>query len=362
MKFLLLLLFIAFVQSFTAYRSFETLSLSTCHKGQKHRISVMDLNIAMNMKNEGAVVETKSSSSSSNNISKRLILIRHGRTHMNEYLSKPGSQWGDENFTDVGLPDQLYRDSPLCQKGIEQAQGLYRQIQIATAGSKEGKNENDPTAYCVDDIDLVVVSPLTRTFQTLEYALLPHFKKKKNQNNADADEDHVQKPCQYRMPIVSLPLASERVYLKSDLGLPLDELRLKFPYAQFDEEFKSFEDEWWFTVTDKEKEDRTQSSLNNGIHSFNSLHISEYKEWRPISQNQTYEYLGEPDLQFNQRMVALYEWLDQRDEKCICMISHWGVLEWLTGLDFQNCEWREVEFDVVDDKVSRIKDDVCKKG
>lgn len=45
---------------------------------------------------------------------KRIVLIRHGCTYMNEYLSIPGSRWGDPNFTDVFTdPEDIakYRDS-----------------------------------------------------------------------------------------------------------------------------------------------------------------------------------------------------------------------------------------------------------
>ena len=37
------------------------------------------------------------------NTNKRLILIRHGRTYMNEYLATPGTRWGDVSSIDVSL-------------------------------------------------------------------------------------------------------------------------------------------------------------------------------------------------------------------------------------------------------------------
>ena len=35
----------------------------------------------------------------------RLLLVRHGRTFMNEHLSQPGKAWGDPGFVDPGLWD-----------------------------------------------------------------------------------------------------------------------------------------------------------------------------------------------------------------------------------------------------------------
>ena len=296
---------------------------------------------------------------------------------MNEYLATPGSQWGEPNFTDVGLSDDLYRDSPLSELGKNQAMELYHKIDssLGSSGGDVGCGNNTVSSsgdgidsYCVDDIELVVLSPLTRAFQTLEYALLPHLKKQEGgkegegeqlqgqgQGLNEIDEDRT---CnfngKYKVPILSTPLASERVYLKSDLGLTLNELKIKFPYAQFDD-LQDFEDEWWFTVKPSSSlasasSSSTTTSSTTRIHKFNTLTESGYTEWRPSSQNQSYSCFGEPDEQFNQRMIELYKLIESRDENCICIISHWGVLDWLTGLDFANCEWKEIRFEDVKKK------------
>ncbi len=314
------------------------------------------------------------SSSDQDLLKKKLILIRHGKTYMNEYLATEGSQWGDANFTDVGLNDYLYKDSQLSPFGVQQAKKLCSKIATGASTIVEEKKYE----YCIDDIDLIIVSPLTRTFQTLEYALLPHLKKQTQQqenehddnddDNDDNDDDTKKlsssslpwslSSLEYKVPIISSPLASERVYLKSDLGLPLNELKKKFPYARFENDFEDFEDDWWFTVKEEEDQQQQQQQKSNAkIYNFNSIPISQYKEWRPSTQNQTYSCYGEPDVQFNQRMIELYQWLERRNEKCICMISHWGVLDWLTDgqVDFDNCEWREVDFESVCDSVNRRK-------
>jgi len=46
-------------------------------------------------------------------------------------------------------------------------------------------------------------------------------------------------------------------------------------------------------------------------------------------------------------MKQLYEWIEEREESTICIVCHWGVLEWLTGERFENCEVRVVDFDDV---------------
>ncbi len=45
---------------------------------------------------------------------------------------------------------------------------------------------------------------------------------------------------------------------------------------------------------------------------------------------------------FLQRVERLRQWLDSRPERSIALVSHWGVLQALTGRDFHNCEVRTV--------------------
>ena len=281
-------------------------------------------------------------------LAKQIIFIRHGRTYMNEYLAKPGTKWGDAYFTDVGLPYDLYRDSPLSSVGVNQARELCAQI-----GTTKNNNNDSNDQHClVDSIDLVVVSPLSRTLQTFTYGLMPHLLKKRQTmstgtsttvtNNTDMQ------PESLKIPVVSLPLASERVYLISDLGSPVSELQKQFPFVDFNVGFQYFPPEWWFTVESSSHDNNGDESdiqkQSNGIYDFNSMHHSEYTEWRPHKEGQRYSCLGEPDEQFRQRMVALYEWLDRRPEQKICVIAHWGVLDFLTGIDFENCQMMSVPF------------------
>ena len=61
-------------------------------------------------------------------------------------------------------------------------------------------------------------------------------------------------------------------------------------------------------------------------------------EWRPYGQGQKYACEGEPDIIFNQRMMNLYKWIQNRNESNICLVCHWGVIRWFVGCEFENCE------------------------
>ena len=161
---------------------------------------------------------------------------------------------------------------------------------------------------------MVVVSPLSRTLQTFELSLFPELR-------------HVEND----IPVVALPLARERLYMMSDLGLSTADLKVKFPWADFDREFDETQKMiWWYHRGDEE-----------------DCAWEDYKEWRPHGQGQTYLVPGEPDDYFEERMLRLYKWLEQREEKTIAVVCHWGVLQWLTGIDFDNCEVKAVEFNVL---------------
>ncbi len=256
---------------------------------------------------------------------KRLILIRHGRTFMNEYLATPGSQWGDANFTDVfdGTKYHLYRDSPLSQKGREQAQELNTYF----SSTLEGQN-------IIKDVELIVASPLTRALQTVELGVLPHFYDEGNEST--------------KVPIVALPLASERVYLISDHGSSTSKLAQNFPWVDFSNEFDRDDEEWWFTVKSGEKQ---KIEGRDGVNGMNCMHQDDYVEWRPNRDGQKYACFGEPDDAFEQRMAALFEWLDKQEQSVICLVCHWGVLKWLVDEEFNNCQVQDIDFDRVRSKV-----------
>lgn len=299
---------------------------------------------------------TPAATTSTKKVKKKLVLIRHGCTYMNEYLSRPGSTWGDPNFTDIFLSDHersIYRDSPLSERGVEQAKQLAERF----ASSMEDRR------LVMDEIEIIAVSPLNRALQTLEIGILPHLCIDRSdeacaQTRADTTEDGHDKSERIEVPIVALPLATERLYLISDIGSSTSILSKRYPFVDFNTEFHGNEEEWWFTVKpdntdaaenvmeDSKLDEATSQSQKDLEGSFlNSDNVSHYKEWRPIGEGQRYACPGEPDASFNHRMEKLYEWINARDESTICIVCHWGVLEWLTGARFENCEMRIVNFE-----------------
>jgi len=260
---------------------------------------------------------------------KKLVLIRHGCTYMNEYLSKPGNKWGDPNFTDIfssddGAADRLYRDTPLSERGLAQAKSLSGRLLDCDMLEDRA---------VLEGIELIAVSPLTRALQTLEIGVLPYIRttgvSRRNRREDDGVRSSSTTKHDRTVPIVALPLAAERLYLVSDLGSGTSTLSSQYPYVDFDTEFCSADDgdEWWYTVSD-----RGDGGAGG------------YEEWRPNEDGQTYACPGEPDATFGKRMEALYDWIDGREESVVCVICHWGVLEWLTGVEFDNCEMRIVDF------------------
>ena len=79
--------------------------------------------------------------------SPQLLLIRHGRTEMNEHLSVPGQQWGARGFVDPGI-----YDTELTETGQRQARALNKRLRA------------QPDLK----VDLLVSSPLVRALSTSE--------------------------------------------------------------------------------------------------------------------------------------------------------------------------------------------------
>lgn len=286
--------------------------------------------------------------------SKKIVLIRHGRTYMNEYIGGGGVSFGQPNFTDVFSEEEQkkYHDSPLSDVGVEQAKSLnylLRDLKHNKASDPDAlgmvrklgapRHENISTFTDTDflhDLDLVVVSPLTRALETFEMSLKEHI---------DSREDD-----QPGVRVLAMAAAAERLYLVSDLGKPRSELRLRHPSIDFDTAFayshncgiqsscdaKDSLDAWHFQVSDS---------------------IADcYEEWRPNGQGQVYACFGEPSEYFDRRMTDFYYWLESRKENCIAIVCHAGVIDWLTsGEKFSNCELRVQPFDRLRPRALREK-------
>ena len=132
-----------------------------------------------------------------------VMFIRHGRTEMNEHLSRPGNQWGAPNFLDPGL-----WDTTLTNVGEYQAKQLNEQLTVQLSGRR---------------VDLLVSSPLRRALQTAEIAFA----------GIECTTYDVS------------PLAAERCFLSSDVGSHPDVLRRTFR-PEWALGFDALSDEWWY--------------------------------------------------------------------------------------------------------------------
>jgi broad specificity phosphatase PhoE len=233
---------------------------------------------------------------------------------MNDFIN--GIHYGGPGFTDI-FPDtpeykSKYHDSPLGPTGLQQADALSERLG-ALIGGKEGAEEalslGKSHTNFLDDLDLVVVSPLTRALQTMEIGLYPHIKSR-------------------NIPIVAVPQARERLYMVSDIGKPRSELERAYEYVDFESGFdpSMTKDAPWHWIPTEEE------AIN-------------YNEWRPYGEGQNYAHLGEIEERFDTRMNELHRWLHSREEKMIAVVCHYGVIDWMLQEGFENCELRVVPFE-----------------
>ena len=192
---------------------------------------------------------------------------------MNEALGR--QPWGSKNFKDQMLWDTVLTTHSDWKSGTAQAERL---------------NDRLKKMILPEEIQLIVSSPLTRTLQTAELVF---------------------KGFPTETPRVICPLARERLYLSSDVGVCKSTQMSRFPSWDFSE--IPNDDPWWF-------------STNDG---------TPYVEWRPSGE---YACPGEPADVFRERIRALRRWLEQRPETNIALVTHWGVARGLTGESLHNCE------------------------
>lgn len=204
--------------------------------------------------------------------SKKVVYcVRHGQSVANAWMERSGNEWGCKDYNDF-LGNS--RDAPLSELGIHQARAL--------------------TQPFLPDVQLVVVSPMTRCLETyLHSSLVPP-----------------------ETPVIVLPMATERVYSLSEIGRSKSTLLQEFP-TTWTWNHVPEQDSWWYTTSSaKEVVDADDN----------------YKEWRPHGNGQVYAVPGEPLANFDQRMNELRHWLlFNRTETCILLITHWGVIRHLSG-------------------------------
>lgn len=216
---------------------------------------------------------------------KSVVILRHGVTEMNEYLSLPvpTNEYGNPSFIDPG-----FWDTNLSQKGIKFAKQKNQELKY------------NPTVD-LKNIDIIYSSPLTRALQTADIVL---------------DASHVPDT----VPRVILPMLAERLWLSSDVGRPISVLRREFPNWDMSTVTES---RWWYHPSD---------------------HINEVTERRPAG---TYITPLEPAVTFQKRIDKLRLFLMEQPYDRIALVAHWGVFKELTGYSMENCEIREYSLDYI---------------
>jgi broad specificity phosphatase PhoE len=259
-------------------------------------------------------LKSTSGTNAGEHVSKRIVFIRHGRTYMNDFIN--GINFGTPGFTDV-FPDTpennfKYLDSPLGPTGLNQVKALnemLRALKENESGAPKALSLSDEESGFLEDLDLVVTSPLTRALQTMEMGLYEHIQSRE-------------------VPVVAVPQAAERIYLVSDHGKTRTELKGQYGFVDFDSGFHpdhGKDDLWHFVPTEEDAKN--------------------YAEWRPHGEGQVYSCLGEPQHDFDRRMSELYFWLESREESTIAVVCHAGVIDWMLQEIFENCELRVVCFE-----------------
>ena len=316
-----------------------------------------------------------------------VVLIRHGVTEMNEWLSQPGKGWGSSNFVDPGL-----YDTRLTERGVRQALRLRTALCADAANcasvAKEATidssvcNEiaggevliNDLTDLDTAAVSLVCASPLTRAVETASLALglcMPSDIRglaSGNESGAtgaffgklfrrDADESETPKSScvvshKGRTPrLVLSPLCAERLYLSSDVGRSAPQLAADFPSAGFDFERDLTEAAGGVGLANDhdQQQKRGEKAAGGGCWWYQG----EGTEWRPLGR---YCCPGEPIEVFEERLTTFKTWLAKEaiaqtqlsgggDDAIPCssgssvavVVAHWGVIYALTGVSLDNC-------------------------
>jgi broad specificity phosphatase PhoE len=326
-------------------RTMTNSHVSSSSSSRRHSHSHSAAGSAGELQTNAAIqdVDTKRTNTKTTNTNKtkRIVLIRHGTTFMNEKLATPGTEWGDAGFMD----DWSFRDTLLSPKGMRQCQDqLAKNIQL-----QQLIHHND--------IDLFAISPLTRTLQTFHHGVyVPHYidnKDKDNNKDNDNTSNSSSRPRPMLPRVVAVAEAAERVYLASDIGSSVETLSIQFPYVDFESELpRMMTKNVNVNVNPQQSkcDDNDPTSGDDEEHAWwwtpqrHGMEDHNIDEWRPTAS--TYIHAGEPDDHFEHRMALLYQWLAHRSESTICLVAHWGVIQHLTGgHSFDNCQVRTFDFD-----------------
>jgi len=161
---------------------------------------------------------------------------------------------------------------------------------LTPEGQRQAESINKKIAD-LGPLDLLVSSPLSRAIHTATLAFRGTS-----------------------VPRVVSPLIRERMWLSSDVGSSPENLAAEFGKDGWD--FSGLEEKWWYTsaAADWRKDD-----------------------WRAPGK---YLHEGEPEEPFRKRLEEFKVWLQERPERRVAVVAHWGVIHALTGLSLDNCEIR----------------------
>lgn len=154
---------------------------------------------------------------------------------------------------------------------------------LTDAGERQARAAHSACAQLRPAPQLLVCSPLRRALRTAELAFsgLPTS-----------------------VPRVVTPLCRERLYHSSDVGRSPAVMAAEFPgYAGWEQ----LPEVWWHAIGDPPD---------------------------PLAHE------PEPEDAFLERCRHFTLWLASRQETSIAVVTHWGVIEALTQVEFSNCELR----------------------
>jgi len=239
---------------------------------------------------------------------KHIVFVRHGTTEMNVYLHTQC------NYYSPDFKDPLIFDTRLTKDGERRAR---------EAAARAKRLEPRP--------ELIVASPLTRALQTAELAFGPLL-----------DQG---------VPCLALPLARERLFLSSDVGRSGAELAAEFP--RWRDSLLALEDEWWLHRRRRDAGGSSSSSSSSGSEddgaeiagaaasaTTTTATATRKRRLKTPTPKPNPAVEEESDDDFAARIDALGDWLASRPERCVAVVSHWGVILEATGHEFENVEMR----------------------
>ena len=152
--------------------------------------------------------------------------------------------------------------------------------------------------------DIVLVSPLRRCMETAKLL----FSSRANQINCE---------------VIAYPLLRERLTLSSEVGSLKSALQRDFPSISFPPasvspssiDGEGMEEEWWYKGSQEEED-------GGGL------------------------IVKEPLDVYEARLSVLRARLKERKEPCILIVTHWGVISNLTGLDLSPCQLATTTIDL----------------